>query len=346
MADNFFTHIHARQVSRDSLRPTATLGLGIVCLTCLGVLLATGLTLFLSYVAQPEQAYESILHVTTTLRFGRVVRNLHFLAANLLIFAAVLHLARVALTGSYRGRWLNWIYGLLLLLCLMAANFTGYLLPWDQVSYWAVKVGATLATYIPLVGEGLRSFLLGGEDIGPETLPRALALHAGLLPHLMLLLAGLHLWRLRKDGGLAAGAAGDGERLPARPWLYLAEGGVAFATLALLLVLAVLVDAPIYERANPSHPPNPAKAPWYFVGVQEMVSHSALIGGVIVPLSLLAFLCLLPVLDRSRVPGGVWFAPGRRLLAVILIVLLLSQAAFIVIGVWFRGPNWTLRMPF
>lgn len=344
---NFLDHLHAPTISRRVLHPLTTLGHGIAALTCLGVLIITGLTLFLYYVPEQQEAYERILHITTTLEFGALVRNLHFLAANALVILAVLHLSRVFLTGSYRDRGLNWCYGLVLLLLILAGNFTGYLLPWDQISYWAIKVGSSLVGYYPLIGPLLETFLLGGEEIGPETLPRAFALHAGAIPLTMLIFVSLHLWRIRKDGGLAAaiGEAAD-DKLPAAPWLYRAEGAVALLTLGLLLVLSLFIDAPIYERADPLHPPNPARAPWYFVGVQEMVSHSALIGGVVVP-TIIAFLLLLaPLLDHGLGPGGRWFSRERRWLNIAFIVILLSQIGVIVVGQWFRTINWQLNLPF
>jgi quinol-cytochrome oxidoreductase complex cytochrome b subunit len=258
----------------------------------------------------------------------------------------VLHLCRVFLTGSYRGRGLNWCYGLFLLLLILAANFTGYLLPWDQISYWAIKVGSSLVGYYPLIGPVAQSFLLGGEEIGPETLPRAFALHAGAIPLTLLVLVALHLWRLRKDGGLAAAAEAPDDRLPAIPWLYRAETAVALLTLAVLLALSLFVDAPIYERADPLHPPNPARAPWYFVGVQEMVSHSAFLGGVVAPTLIGLFLLLTPLLDRSRAPGGRWFVRERRWLDLIFLAVLLSQIVFIIVGQWFRTSNWQLFNPF
>ena len=342
---NFLDHLHAPMVSRRALHPLTTLGLGIAALTCLGVLLATGLTLFLYYVPEQQEAYERILHITTTLQFGALVRNLHFLAANALVVIAVLHLARVFLTGSYRGRGLNWLYGLALLLLIMAANFTGYLLPWDQISYWAIKVGASLVGYYPVIGEALQTFLLGGQEIGPETLPRAFALHAGAIPLLLLILTSLHLWRIRKDGGLAASAREADDKLPASPWLYRAEGAVALLTLAILLALSLLIDAPIYERADALHPPNPARAPWYFVGIQEMVSYSAFWGGVAAPTLIALFLLLAPHIDRSRV-GGRWFVRERLWLNLVFVIILLSQTAFIVVGQWFRTSNWQFRLPF
>lgn len=342
---NFLDHLHAPMVSRRALHPFTTLGLGIAALTCLSVLLVTGLTLFLYYVPEQQEAYERILHITTTLHFGAAVRNLHFLAANALVVIAVLHLARVFLTGSYRGRGLNWLYGLALLLLILAANFTGYLLPWDQISYWAIKVGASLVGYYPLIGEAMQTFLLGGQEIGPETLPRAFALHAGAIPLSMLILTSLHLWRIRKDGGLAASAREPDDKLPASPWLYRAEGAVALLTLAILLALSLVIDAPIYERADALHPPNPARAPWYFVGIQEMVSYSAFWGGVAAPTLIVLFLLLAPHIDRSRA-GGRWFARDRRWLDAVFLVILLSQIIFIMVGQWFRASNWQFHLPF
>ena len=179
-------------------------------------------------------AYDRILHITTTLRYGRLLRNLHFLAANVLLIAGVLHLARVFFTGSYQGRWLNWTYGLLLLGLIFFSNYTGYLLPWDQTSYWAIKVGSNLVGYFPEIGPSLKRFLLGGEDIGPETLIRSFALHVAVLPFLWLTLISLHLWRIRKDGGVAAPEEAEAERIPSSPWLFRAELAVGLLTVSLL----------------------------------------------------------------------------------------------------------------
>jgi quinol-cytochrome oxidoreductase complex cytochrome b subunit len=346
MSRNFLNHIHAGKVSRQVVHPTTTFGLGVACLACLGILITTGITLFFYYIPDQAMAYERILHITTTLRFGKVVRNLHYLSANALLVLTVLHLARISLTGSYKNRWLNWGYGLVLLVLVLFANFTGYLLPWDQISYWAVKVGSSLLEYVPLVGPSLKSFLLGGKDIGHETLLRSFAFHAGLVPLLMVIFTILHLWRIRKDGGLAIAESSSDAKIEASPGLYRAEGGVAFIVLAVMLVLSLFVDAPIYERANPFHPPNPAKAPWYFVGVQEMTSYSAMLGGVVVPGLVLGYLLFLPKLDHSITPGGKWFASDRRVWTLIFLAIMVSQIVFIVIGVWFRGPNWQLVLPF
>jgi quinol-cytochrome oxidoreductase complex cytochrome b subunit len=342
---HFVNHLHPQWVACRSLHPLSTLGLGIANLTCFGVLLVTGMTLFLYYAPEQEQAYERILHITTTLHYGRFVRNLHYVAANAFVVLSVLHLARVFFTGSYKGHGLSWAYGLVLFFLVCTANFTGYALPWDQVSYWAVKVGAGLAGYFPVAGPEIKVFILAGEEIGKDTLARLFAVHAGLLPLLFLVFASLHLWGLRKEGGLAAPPDGSGDRLPAKPWLYRAEGAVALLTFSCLVILSLFVHAPIHERVNPQHPPNPVKAPWFFVGIQEMVSHSAFLGGVLVPSMIILFLALAPLLDRSSSPGGVWFARDRRLLNLIFILILLIQMACIIAGQWFRGRNWEWVFP-
>jgi quinol-cytochrome oxidoreductase complex cytochrome b subunit len=312
----------------------------------MGVLFITGLTLFLYYIPDQERAYARILHISTTLHYGGFIRNLHYVSANALIVLVFLHLIRVFCTGGYKGRLLNWVYGLGLLFLVLGANFTGYLLPWNQVSYWAIKVGSSLAGYVPGLGPQFRGFLLGGDDIGNETLLRMFALHAGIIPPALLLLTSLHLWRIRKDGGLAAPPGSDEDRLPVSPWAYRAEGAVVLLVVAMLVLLALFIDAPLHERPDPGHPPNPAKAPWYFVGFQEMVSYSAAFGGIYVPLFITAFFLGAPLLDRSSSPGGVWLARDRLAIVAFGLLILASQLVFIVIGLCFRGPNWSLIWPF
>ncbi len=342
---NFFNHLHPPLIRSRTLEPLSTLGLGIICVTCLLLLVATGLTLLLYYVPHQDRAYERILHIMTTLRYGRVIRNLHYLAANSLLIAGILHMARVFFMGSYKGRWLNWIYGLLLLGLIFLSNYTGYLLPWDQTSYWAIKVGSGLASYFPGVGPSAKSFLLGGEEIGPETLIRCFGLHVAVFPFLWAVLTSLHLWRIRKDGGLAAPEEGKPIKLPSSPALYRAELTVALLTLSLLFLLSLFIGAPLSDRADPLHPPNPAKAPWYFVGIQEMLSHSATLGGVIVPALIGLFLVVSPIIDQSKGTGGRWFERERLTLNLAFALILLGQVFLIIIGQWFRGKNWILGPP-
>jgi quinol-cytochrome oxidoreductase complex cytochrome b subunit len=225
------------------------------------------------------------------------------------------------------------------------SNYTGYLLSWDQTAYWAIKVGSSLAAYFPAVGPSIKNFLLGGEDVGQETLVRSFALHVAVLPFLWGILISLHLWRIRKDGGLAAAEEEKPERVPSSPWLFRAELATGLLTLSLLLSLALFIDAPLSIRADPLHPPNPAKAPWYFVGIQEMVSYSAMFGGVVIPFVIGLFLVLIPVLDRANQAGGRWFAKERSTVNLIFGMILLSQVFMIVVGQWLRTKNWLFKFP-
>lgn len=342
---NFFKHLHPPMIRSKTLDASSTLGLGIVCMACLLLLAATGLTLLLYYVPHQEVAYDRVLHIMTTLRYGRVIRNLHYLAANVLLIAGILHLARIFFTGSYKGRWLNWTYGLILLALVFLSNYTGYLLPWDQTSYWAIKVGSNLIAYFPGLGPSLKNFLLGGEEIGPETLIRCFALHVAALPFLWVALISLHLWRIRKDGGLAAPEEEESIRLPSSPSLYRAELAAGLLTLCLIFSLSLFFSSPLSERADPLHPPNPAKAPWYFVGIQEMLSHSAILGGVVIPGLISLFLLFSPVIDRSKGTGGRWFEKGRLTLNLVFALIFSGQLFMIVIGQWFRTKNWVFKFP-
>ena len=158
-------------------------------------------------------------------------------------------------------------------------------------------------------------------------------------------LTSLHLWRIRKDGGLAAPDEPESARIASSPVLFRAELAVGLLTLSLVIALSFFIDAPLSGRADPLRPPNPAKAPWYFVGIQEMVSHSATLGGIVVPALIGLFLLLCPVLDRSKQSGGRWFAKERLSVNVIFILILMSQVVLIVVGQWFRSKNWVFMSP-
>ncbi|MHB8876711.1 MAG: cytochrome b N-terminal domain-containing protein, partial [Myxococcaceae bacterium] len=136
--------------------------------------------------------------------FGTFLRNLHRWGAHAMVALVILHLMRVFLTGAHKApREFNWVLGVVLLLLTLLLSFTGYLLPWDQLAYWAIMVGTSIAAYAPLVGNELRFFLLGDDAVGREALLRFYVLHVAVLPAALTALIGLHFWRIRKDGGLA-----------------------------------------------------------------------------------------------------------------------------------------------
>ncbi len=310
MRRSFVLHLHPLKVTERTLDPWLTLGLGIATGALFLALLVSGLLLMLYYVPSPERAHGSMLDLEHAVAFGAFLRALHRWAAHGMVVAVGLHLLRVAAQGAYRRRELNWMVGLGLLGLTLALAFTGYLLPWDQRSYWAVTVSANLVDHVPWLGAGLKQLFLGGERVGAATLVRFYALHVAVLPVLLAGLLALHLWRIRKDGGLAA-SAGAAPTLPAWPHLMLRLAALAVGVLAALCLVAALVDAPLGAPLDPHQPSNPEKSPWYFLGLQEMVSYSAPVGGLIFPGVLGLLLLLLPFLDREDGAPGRWFGDGR-----------------------------------
>ena len=225
MTTNVFFHLHPVKVTLKSLKATYSLGLGIISLIAFLELSLTGLLLMFYYVPTVERAYSYIITLQTLVPFGQLLRNMHRWGAHLMVIVVVLHMARVFYTGAYKPpRQFNWVVGVVLLLLTLGASFTGYLLPWDQLAYWAITVGTSVAGYEPLMGSTIKTFLLGGPEVGQEALTRFYALHIMLIPAGIALLLSLHLWRVRKDGGLAANELEDGEK-PLADEVQPSEGG-------------------------------------------------------------------------------------------------------------------------
>jgi quinol-cytochrome oxidoreductase complex cytochrome b subunit len=381
MISSLFLHIHAARVSRHVLKPTYTFALGLISAVLFIVLSITGLALMLYYVPYPPESYRSIKDLQFAVTFGVILRNMHRWAAHAMVAVVFLHMCRVFWTGSYkRPREFNWVIGVALLLLTLGLSFTGYLLPWDQLAFWAITVGTNIAAYAPVIGDQVKYLLLGGHVIGPMTVLRFYVLHCVMLPLAMLLLISLHVWRVRKDG--LSGGAGDatttveevkgafppstktyGLMAMARPtpvsvaardandevfaWPHLLyrELLVALAVVVVLHVISLVFMAPLEELADPTRTPNPAKAPWYFLGLQELVHYSALVGGVLVPTLIVVALVVLPYVDRKPAGSGRWFAPERRVANTVFTVLVAVSLVLTVIGTLFRGANWAWVWP-
>ena len=205
MTTNVFFHLHPVKVSRKSLRVAYSFGLGVISLIVFTILSVTGILLMFYYTPTVERAYSYMLILGTIVPFGQLLRNMHRWGAHLMVIVVVLHMARVFYTGAYKPpREFNWIVGVLLLLLTLGASFTGYLLPWDQLAFWAITVGTSVVGYEPLMGSIVKSVMLGGPEVGQEALTRFYALHIMVIPAAIVLLTSLHMWRVRKDGGLAA----------------------------------------------------------------------------------------------------------------------------------------------
>ena len=204
ITSNLFFHIHPVKVSRKSLRWSYSFGLGIISAILFGVLIWTGVLLMFYYVPSIERAYTTMKEIQLSVPLGQFTRNMHRWSAHAMVLAVVLHMLRVFYTGAYKPpREFNWIIGVVLLLLTLGASFTGYLLPWDQLAFWAITVGTNLAGYAPGAGPALRELMLGGQEVGQNALIRFYTLHIAVLPLLITGLVSVHVWRVRKDGGLA-----------------------------------------------------------------------------------------------------------------------------------------------
>ena len=332
---NFFLHIHANRVHVHSMKPTYTFGLGIILGFLFLILLFTGVILMIYYTPSVDAAYQSVKDIVNVVPGGRIIRNMHRWASQGMVIVVFLHLLRVFYTGSYLGnRSLNWVIGVVLLVITLLSNFSGYLLPWDQLAYWAITIGSNIAASARELtdllgitnafdpGGFLKKLLIGGETVGQAALSRFFALHVIFLPLTMLILLGIHFWRIRKDGGLSrplkyAEDKGSTNKWYAWPVLMWTELGILLLVVFVVLFIALLADAPLLEQANPSFPENPAKSPWYFLGIQELVSYSAFAGGVLIPVLYLVFLFSIPYRDREDEYVGLWFS-GKRGLRVVV----------------------------
>ncbi len=391
---NLFLHIHSVKTHKHSLKVSYTMGLGLFAAAFLGIVTVTGILLMVYYKPTPDQAYASIKEIHYIVPTGRMIRNLHRWSAHGMVVVVFLHMARVFYTGSYRRpREFNWFVGILLLALTLALSFTGYLLPWDQLAYWAITIGVNIASSPRELTDALgltqhfdpggmiRRLLLGANSVGAEALIRFHLLHVMVLPIFLFTLLGVHFWRIRKDGGLSrpetpdtaepegffaknpdktyglmavvrgrSEAVGKGPENTVSSWptLFITEMAILMAATALVLALSLAFDAPLKEIANPAVPENPAKAPWYFLGLQELVSYSAFMGGIGIPIIVLIGLILIPYLDREKGGVGIWFGgkEGARVALtsfVFSMVVVIGLLAFVINFGWLR--QWFPAIP-
>jgi len=198
---NLFLHIYPVKVPRRLLGWRATFRLGFIASVLFMILLISGMYLMFFYHPAVPQAYFDMHEIGTSFAFGQFFRNAHRWSAHLMVIVVLLHLLRVFYAGAYRPpRQFNWVVGVLLLLLTLGLSFTGYLLPWDQLAFWAITVGTNIAGYVPVLGDQARQILLGGPDVGDAALLRFYVFHIYALPGLLMLFLSVHIWRVRKDG--------------------------------------------------------------------------------------------------------------------------------------------------
>ncbi len=334
MHKSLILHFRPRMVQVRALDFKLTFGLGGMAFILIIMLFVTGVLLKFFYLPFPDRAYESIVYLENKTLFGKFIRNIHFWSANILVIIAFLHFLRVFFTSAFHPpRRFNWVIGLGLLIIILLFNFTGYLLPWDQLSYWAVAICTSMMDYIPVAGEWMRIAIRGHAEVGSYTLSVFYAAHTALLSAVMIILLPFHFWHVRKAGGVVIPSclnANDNTvnaQVPAVPNLILRELATALIMIAVILFISILFDAPLGDKANPGLSPNPAKAPWYFMGFQEILLHlHPLLAILIIPLLIIAGLLKTAFTRYSAGREGVWFVSlkGRS------IAVVSSAAALIV----------------
>jgi len=284
--------------------------LGGTPLMLFGIQAATGILLTFYYSPTPHLAYESVRRISTTLRYGWLIRSLHQTAGQLMIVAVILHIIRVFVTRAYRApRELTWVFGVALFLLTLGFGFTGYSLVYDSLSYWATTVGTNLVAHVPFVGPHVLWVLRGGADVNPNTLARFYNFHIGVLPTLMVLAVGAHLVFVRLHG--VARLEGDARRetYDFFPDHVLREAAVALVVLLALVVHAMRSPPGLGEPADPNVTPSHIRPEWYFFPSYRWLKMVPMQVGIWTTTAFVLGMLFWPWLDA----GLERLAPGRRL---------------------------------
>jgi quinol-cytochrome oxidoreductase complex cytochrome b subunit len=401
IVSNLALHWFPAKVSKASMSWGYSFWLGTISAALFFLLILSGLPLLFLYVPSVERAYQSVKDIEFVVTFGSWIRAVHRISAHLMVVAVALHLARVFLTGAYKNgigrgqrREVNWVLGVAMFLVTLFLSFTGYLLPWDQLAFWAVTVGTNIASSIPMIGPDVRELMIGGRAIEQATLIRFYVLHIIVLPGLLGGLFAYHMWRVRKDGGLAKAdresafetvqpsavvptktytllgvARGTAPTVTVKslenpnatvnavPDLVRRAAIATLGTIAAVSIMSVFIASPLEEPANALLTPNPAKAPWYFLWLQEIVTdttirigsftlNGAFVGGVILPGLLVGLMTVWPWLDRSpRFAAGTWLPRERRTQNLVFLLIIVAVLALTFVGMVLRGPYWHIYWP-
>ena len=203
---NLFLHVFPVRFQKRTLALSNTWYLGTLSGVALLILILTGIPLMLYYHPSIPQAYDDMRDLKYVVEAGMFLRNLHRWAAHAMVILVFAHMFRVFFRDAWRPpREFNWVVGVNLLILTLLLSYTGYLLPWDQLAFWAITVGTNILTSIPALGARIRFLLLGGNTVNANALLRFYVLHCVILPVAAVVFLGIHFWRIRKDGGLYTG---------------------------------------------------------------------------------------------------------------------------------------------
>jgi len=339
MRPSFFHHLHPPSIPARQARFRHTLATGGLAVFLSLVLGFTGILEIFYYIPTPGEAALSIQTLTFLVPFGGLIRNLHYWSAQFLVIVSIVHLLRVVFTGSYLPpRRFNYLLGMGLFVLAILLDFTGYVLRWDEGIHWALVTGTNLIKSIPLLGTPLYGILVGGAQPGAATLIRFYGWHIFGLALIAVVLIAWHIFRVRRDGGIAVPppalritqARISRKELVRREVLAMLLAGVA------LLLLSLFAPAPLAQPIGETASfTGTARAPWFFLWVQELLKlGNPFLWGVVVPLAILVIITLIPYIFPKPALSelGHWFPKGNRLAQVFLVLVLIGILALMVVA--------------
>ena len=267
----------------------------------------TGILLLIYYRPTVDEAFASVKFITTQAYMGWLYRQVHAWGANLMIIVVFLHMLRTFVTGSFKKpREVTWIIGVFLFILTLVFGFTGYLLPWNQLAYWATTVGTEIAGAVPFVGEWVKTLLRGGPSVGGETLSRFFVVHVIIIPWVVFFLIIIHLFLVRWQG-IATMDPVDSppdpkpkKSIPFFPHHALKEGIVFFILMGILITLSVFLPFELGEKADPLSTPHAIKPEWYFLSMYQVLKYLPKLPGIFVISLAPLFLLIWPFLDKSK----------------------------------------------
>lgn len=311
---SFLFHLRPRYYQRASTWFTHTFRLGWLSTFLFFIETITGLILMIFYAPTPAEAYGDILNILSNVPFGDFMRDMHRWGAELMVASVFLHMARVYFTGSYKHpRQFTWLTGVILLLVTMLLSFSGYLLPWDQLAYWAVTIGTSMADKAPLIGKEVQLLLAGAPAIGANGLLRFYLLHVVFMPLLAILFISVHYYKVSREHSISLPAVVEEgemdedkrkwakERIDLIPDLMTHEVFLTVATTAFMVIYCTFFyTAALENHADAFVTPLDTKAPWYFLWIQGMLKlGDPTLMGVILPTLMFGLLFAVPYLDRN-----------------------------------------------
>ena len=329
MRPSFYDHLHPPTIPAAQARWRYTLGLGGLAVFLALVVGFTGILVTFYYVPTPEQAAKSVQELTFLVPFGWLARNLHYWSAQLLVLVTALHLLRVVFTGAYLPpRRLNYLLGLSLLVFCLFLDFTGYVLRWDEGVHWALVAGTNLVRAIPGVGKVMYTALVSGSQVGAGTLTRFFAWHLFGLTIVVVIVLVWHIFRVRRDGGIAVPPpeARKVQSRITRKELARLEGLAMLWAGVVLITLSIIFPAPLAPAIQQgATPAEESLAPWFFLWVQQLLRiGDPFIFGVLIPLGALILAALVPYItphSLSITETGRWFPKGGRNVQVFIAIL-------------------------